>query len=547
MPESRRRDTSHFPTSSLDGEQTPAEWCESSDLAQEAPTHVPRKTLCPPDVDPEATLASGTNHGATPSPHVLPEPAGPAADLPSVPGYEILSVLGRGGMGVVFLARQSGLKRLVALKMIRAGGSAGADDFTRFRTEAEVIAKLQHPTIIQIFEVGAHNGQPFFSLEYVSGGSLDKQLAHVPQAPPDAARLTATLARGIHAAHRVGVIHRDLKPANVLVTEHGTFKITDFGMAKKLDDATGQTLSGAIMGTPSYMAPEQASGQIHATGPASDVYALGAILYEALTGRPPFRGATVYETIAQVLEIEPVPPSRLQPKVGHDLETICLKCLSKDPAKRYASAEALADDLDHYLNDEPILARRAGLLVRGLKYTRRKPWVVGAWAAAATALLLLIAGGGYFLHRRNLDLQAALAHKEALEDRRGRGAAGILTAEEALEKREWATAAAAAKQTLVIVDEEPGLANLKERASSLFHTAESVRRFTVLHDSLMFHAVLAREEGDRAWHRREALSAARMALAQFGSRDDGLPSPPRFPRRPRAVFRDKAVARGMLL
>jgi serine/threonine-protein kinase len=231
-----------------------------------------------------------------------------------VPGYELLAELGRGGMGVVYQARHGKLNRVVALKMILAGSHAGAADLARFQTEAEAIARLQHPNIVQVHEVGEHEGKPFFSLEFCAGGSLAQKLNGTPLPAREAAALLETLARAMQAAHDQHIIHRDLKPANVLLTEAGVPKITDFGLAKKLDEA-GQTHSGAIMGTPSYMAPEQAGGKSGAIGPAADVYALGALLYECLTGRPPFKAATALDTIMQVVSEEPVPPRQLNAKV----------------------------------------------------------------------------------------------------------------------------------------------------------------------------------------------------------------------------------------
>jgi serine/threonine protein kinase len=233
-----------------------------------------------------------------------PEPGTLLPPLPVVPGYEVLGVLGRGGMGVVYRAWQAGLNRLVALKLIKAGVDADEAELDRFKAEAEAVARLQHPNIVQIHEVGEHHGLPFFSLEYCPGGSLDRKLAGTPLPPAEAARLDEVLARAMHAAHQKGLIHRDLKPANVLFAEDGTPKITDFGLAKKLDEA-GQTQSGAIMGTPSYMAPEQARGASKQVGPAADVWALGATLYECLTGHPPFKAATAMDTIMQVLNEEP--------------------------------------------------------------------------------------------------------------------------------------------------------------------------------------------------------------------------------------------------
>jgi hypothetical protein len=305
-------------------------------------------------------------------------------ELPSIAGYEILGELGRGGMGVVYKARHTRLKRTVALKMILGGALVGPEHLARFRTEAEAVARLQHPHIVQIYEIGEHNGLPFLALEFVDGGSLSAKLAGNPQQPAEAALVVETLAEAMHAAHQVGVVHRDLKPANVLLTTGDALKVTDFGLAKQLDDPAGPTRSGAIMGTPSYMAPEQAAGDKD-IGPAADVYALGAMLYECLTGRPPFKAATVLDTLDLVRTQEPVPPRALQPRVPRDLETVCLKCLRKEPARRYASAADLAADLRRYQEGKPILARPVGRLERAVKWARRRP-------AAAAFLAALIIG-----------------------------------------------------------------------------------------------------------------------------------------------------------
>ncbi len=306
-----------------------------------------------------------------------------------VPGYEILGELGRGGMGVVYLARQAKLNRQVALKMILSGGHAGDADLARFKTEAEAIARLQHPNIVQIYEVGECEGRPFFSLEFCGGGSLERKLAGTPLPPREAARLVETLARAMQSAHDARVIHRDLKPANVLLTVDGSPKITDFGLARKIDEA-GQTASNAVMGTPSYMAPEQAGGKVKELGPAADVYSLGAILYECLTGRPPFRAATALDTLMQVVADEPVPPRQLQSKVPRDLETICLKCLSKEPAKRYSRALDLAEDLWRFQAGDPIGARPVGRMERLAKWVRRRPAAAALLAVSTTALVALI-------------------------------------------------------------------------------------------------------------------------------------------------------------
>ncbi len=324
----------------------------------------------------------------------------------AVLGYEFLGELGRGGMGVVYKARHIKLNRLVALKMILAGSYAREEDLAHFRTEAEAIAGLHHPHIVQIYDVGEHDGLPYISLEFVEGGTLEGRLDGTPWPAPRAARLLETLARAIHAAHQRGVIHRDLKPANVLLASPGpaspgpaspgresgeslTPKITDFGLAKRLDQDAGQTRTGTIMGTPSYMAPEQAGGQKHAVGPAADTYALGAILYELLTGRPPFKAATPLDTVLQVIHGEPVPPAQLNSKVPRDLETICLKCLQKDPARRYESAEALGEDVRRFLAGEPILARPVGRVEKLGRWCRRNPLVAGL---TSTVALVLVAG-----------------------------------------------------------------------------------------------------------------------------------------------------------
>jgi serine/threonine-protein kinase len=312
----------------------------------------------------------------------------PPEAWPQVDGYQILDVLGKGGMGVVYKAWHLNLKRHVALKMMN--GLSGNDQ--RFRREAELLARLRHPNFVQIHDISEQEGRPYLSLEYVEGGSLEKKLAGRPQPPAEAAELIEELARAMHAAHRQSIIHRDLKPANVLLTTAGLPKITDFGLAKCLEDV-GLTQSGVQPGTPLYMAPEQAAGDSGRIGPATDVYALGVVLYEMLTGRPPFCGSDLEKILNRVRTEDPVPPRKLQKSVPRDLERICLKCLEKHPAKRYRTAEELADELRRFQERKPLLhTRRTPAWEKMGKWAKRRP---AAAAVLALGLLLgLLSGGG---------------------------------------------------------------------------------------------------------------------------------------------------------
>jgi serine/threonine protein kinase len=317
-------------------------------------------TLNYPDPHDEPTLLTSETAGR-------PDPAaitmGP--ERQRFGDYELLCEIARGGMGVVYRARQITLDRVVALKMILAGRLATEEDVARFRTEAEAAARLQHPHIVAVHDVGEIDGQHYFSMEFIEGSSLSQRLLKDGPLPSrQAGRYVRLIARAVHHAHRQGILHRDLKPSNILLDTDDEPHITDFGLAKRLGGDSGQTRTGVVLGTPSYMAPEQAAGRIHELGPACDVYGLGAILYECLTGRPPFRSESPMDTLMQVMERDPVPPRLLNPKVDHDLETICLKCLEKDPRHRYASAEALAEDLQRYLNGETISARSFNVLDR---------------------------------------------------------------------------------------------------------------------------------------------------------------------------------------
>ena len=335
----------------------------------------------------------------------------PDKDRPIVAGYEILSELGRGGMGVVYKARQAGLKRVVALKMILVGSHAGERERIRFRTEMEAAARLQHPNIVQIYEVGEQGGRPYCALEYVDGGTLGQKLAGTPLPAHHAAELIETLARAVHFAHEHQVVHRDLKPANVLLTAAGMPKITDFGLAKQMNGASADpsaypTQTGEILGTPSYMAPEQAAGKVHAIGPVTDIYALGAILYEMLTGRPPFKGESTLDTLEQVRSQEPVPPSHLQPRLPRDLSTICLKAMAKSPERRYPTAKELAEDLRRFLDGKPIVARPVSRAEKLWRWCRRNP-MPALLISAIAVLLLAVTIGAIFASVRYADVAAA--------------------------------------------------------------------------------------------------------------------------------------------
>ena len=371
------------------------------------------------------------------------KPATVDSEWPAVPGYEILGELGRGGMGVVYKARQLGLHRIVALKMILTGLQAGPKNLARFRAEAAAIARLQHPHIVQIYDVGEAAGRPYFVLEFVAGGSLAEHLQGKPQPVHPAAQMVKTLARAVHAAHANGVIHRDLKPANILLqiadcrlqnerTDNSAIfnlqsaipKITDFGLAKcaagdgETPDLLGRpTVTGEILGTPDYMAPEQAMARRQPVGPAADVYALGAILYELLTGQPPFTGGTPLATVLQVIHNEPVPLTSLRPEVPRDLATICLKCLRKEPRKRYGSALELAEDLQRFLRDKPIRARPVTAVEKLWRWVRSHPLPAGLLAAGLLAPVVALITLSLLSTRlvRSSALESAAQQAELLE------------------------------------------------------------------------------------------------------------------------------------
>jgi serine/threonine-protein kinase len=376
--------------------------------ADACPTDVPA-TMAPP-----SSVASATDVLATVAPTA--GEARPPAFGSSPPGYEIIAELGRGGMGVVYKARQVRLNRVVALKMVLSGAHAAPEEHVRFLAEAEAIAAVEHPGIVQVHDFGTHDGLPFFSLEFCPGGSLAGKLAGTPMPPRESAQIIERVARAVQAAHQRGIVHRDLKPANVLLAEDGSPKVSDFGLAKRVDTGAGLTATGAVMGTPSYMAPEQAQGHKD-LGPAADVYALGAILYDCLTGRPPFLAATVFDTLLQVVHDEPLPPRRLNPAMPADLETVCLKCLHKEPARRYSSAGELADDLHRWLAGEPITARPVGVLERGWRWCRRNPWVASLAAAVVLSLCAGVAVSTWFAVAASANAHEAAAKADLAEEK----------------------------------------------------------------------------------------------------------------------------------
>ncbi len=417
-------------------------------------------------------VGDGTRHdGLADGPATFPQPEAPAPPAPILaegpPGYELLGVLGRGGMGIVYRARQVGLNRVVALKMILGGSHAGAEERMRFLAEAEVVAALRHPGIVQVHDFGTFNGIPYFALEFCPGGSLEERLQGKPLPPAAAAELTHMLAEAVQHAHEAGIIHRDLKPGNILLRSRaplsGTLTrppfggppsddaitqvwdfdplVTDFGLARRIESQTGITRPGAVMGTPSYMSPEQGRGD--AVGPPTDIYALGAMLYEMLTGRPPFQGATPQETLVQVAVLDPVAPRTLNPAVPRDLETICLKCLEKDARKRYPSCRELADDLARFRRGEPILARPVGPWGRLARWCRRNPTVaslvgavIGVTVAALIAITVLWRDAASARDRAIAQEKLTQKERDAARDERNRAETLLYASQLALAQRE---------------------------------------------------------------------------------------------------------------
>jgi tetratricopeptide (TPR) repeat protein/tRNA A-37 threonylcarbamoyl transferase component Bud32 len=407
--------------------------------------------------------------------------------------YELLEEIARGGMGVVYKARQLRLHRLVALKMILGGQMATPKDVQRFRTEADEAASLDHPNIVPIYEVGEHDGQYYFTMKFMEGGTLSQHLARLTTDTRAAVRLLATVANAVHHAHQHGILHRDLKPGNILLDADGQPHVTDFGLAKRIEGNSALTQTGAIVGTPSYMAPEQAGGNKTLTT-AVDIYSLGAVLFELLTGRPPFQAETPMETAMQVVQNEPPRPRQLNPRVPRDLETICLKCLEKDAQRRYGSADALARDLERWLTDEPIRARPTSVTERLVKWAKRRP------AGAALVGVLLLAGVGIVLGGivHNVSLQGALAQAEKERQRAEDNAAEA--------RRHQAEAAANFQKARDAVDDM--LTRVAEGRLANLSRMESVR-LELLQEALKFYQGFLEQKSDDPIIRQETGRAHR--------------------------------------
>ncbi len=495
-----------------------------------SPACAPGLVTVPPLADPHATV---------PPVAVAAGAAAPPGTTQRIGDYEILAPIASGGMGVVYKARQLGLDRIVALKMMLRADTASADDIRRFHAEAEAAAQLDHPGIVPIFDVGEADGRHYFSMAFVEGGSLLKLLADGPMEPRAAAGLLNAVSSAVAYGHDRGIVHRDLKPANILLGADGTPKVTDFGLAKRVEAAGDLTHTGQILGTPSYMPPEQARGDLSAIGPLSDVYAIGAVLYHAVTGRPPFMAATVMATLKQVLEADPVSPMQLNPQVDRDLETIALKCLEKEPHRRYGSAAELAADLGRFIAGEPIIARRSSAWERAYKWSRRRP-AAAMLAAVSLVAVVSMAVGGLF-YAQAAEQRAKLAQREArdrarqLEDRDALDAtrralqAAVRRSSQLLDAGSLQEAEVAVEQALAKAGDTPALAeerreiealkaDLAGRLAADRDRAAARQRLTDFdghRDTAMFYG-LQSFGLDPVKNQQTAASEARAALAAWG-------------------------------
>lgn len=476
-----------------------------------------------------------------------------STDSLTIGGYKVLKELGRGGMGVVYKAHHPKLNRVVALKMILSGATAGSQDLSRFLVEAEAIARLQHPNIIQLFEFGEYQGQPFFTLEFVPGGSLADSIKDQPLSPLLAAQVVLQIARGMAFAHEKGIVHRDLKPANILVQEMTStqrdtgknhsktdstrmgmdIKITDFGLAKKVESDGELTGTNAIMGSPCFMAPEQARGDTADIDAISDVYGIGAILYQVITGRPPFQAAKVMEVLRQVIDKEPIPPSHLGLKLDRDLETICLKCLEKEKSKRYQSAALLADDLERYLNHEPIQARPPGISEKFGKWVKRKPLAAALWGVSFLALVGLFASIAFYAQYQR---QQAGISKRILEDYQkqqdalGKARESYQKGKDFEKEEKWAASNTEYQKALSVLEENPDLESgelMTEITGKIALVSRNILelerkkeaalrldRFSKNYDNAQFYYIFSSEAKAKE-NLEKALSFAALALGEF--------------------------------
>ena len=450
--------------------------------------------------------------------------------------YELIRELGRGGMGVVYEARQISLNRPVALKRIRAAALASDDELRRFRNEAEAVAQLDHPNIVPIFEVGRYEDQQYFSMKLVAGGGLDQRLQEYVAEPRRAARLVAVTAAAIHHAHQRGILHRDLKPANIVVDADGQPHVTDFGLSKRVEGDSELTQSGAILGTPAYMAPEQASGRRSSVTTATDIYGLGAVLYALLTGRGPFGGTTVLETLDRVRERAPEPPHLLNPRVPRDLEVICLKCLSKVPARRYTTADDLAADLDRFLAGEPIRARPTPFWERAAKWARRHPTAATLVALAAASLVAIAFAVS---HYNSASVQRALRETARVAGVRSRVDRAIFDGQRFLAEKNWPEARLVLSNVLTRIKEESRLGAERARAAELLAQADRG----------------SAEQGEREAERRrfEEFLRSRDEALFYETQFTGLDLPGNLEksrssaRAALGIFADKVSARGWVL
>ena len=456
------------------------------------------------------------------------------AKLPLVPGYDILGELGRGGMGVVYRAKQRGLGRMVALKMV-LNSQASQEELDRFMLEAQAVATVEHPNIVQIYDVGEHDGLPYFSLEFVDGGPLDSKLKNEPQDPVFSATIMAKVCRAMGFAHSKKILYRDLKPANVLLTKGGEPKITDFGLAKQMDAPDeGHTKAGSIMGTPSYMPPEQAEGKAKDLTNLADVYSLGALLYEFITGRPPFKGRTLLETLQHVRTKEPVAPSQLQPSVPPDLQTVCLKALEKDPAKRYPSAEEMAEDLEAFLRGDPIKARPTSRLEKTIRWARRNKPQAAVIAMGLAMFFLLIVGAIVFLGLDAHNQRLRAERIESIEGQRSDAESLLLGAIDKGEQGDWTKSLADCKLALAALGDLTELDEIRQRVQNQFNIAQAhvdTDARAAEFDGLIEKAYFAATDltgKTPAQNTDEVLENSQKALALFGVRVGDETFSPKF-------------------